>query len=197
MQPDSLAQSAMCQIRSAVDRFMHEKYVSQFKPQFHDGFRLLFFRPEDVAIVIEGLEVLKHLYPRGYKRAARFVPTIVETAPLPTHYEAVGDACYLNLTYSRTPAEVAGSLVHEATHGYLIKIRHIQYRGVLKEKQERICFSQESKFLGLCFALMDKQEAAKCRAAWNQYVQEAFKTQSWEGGRLRRTWRVIRAWKSS
>src|SRR5215510_4696603 len=81
---DSLAQSAMWQIRSAVDRFMHEKYVSQFKPQFHDGFRLLFFRPQDVAMVIEGLEVLTHLYPRGYNRAARFVPTIVESAPLPT-----------------------------------------------------------------------------------------------------------------
>ena len=153
------------------------------------GFHL-FLRHEDVKTVVSGLKLLEDLYPRGYKRALKFTSTIVDTN-MPTHYDDAAEACYLNLVDADS-VEVAASLVHEATHAYLSKIRHIPYRGVLREKHERICVSQQTKFMNLYFATGNNEDAEKCRQAWKKYTDQALATAWWREGRLRRTLRLFR-----
>ncbi len=180
-------------IRQAFDRWLHNKYVLLFTKIEYDGFQL-FFRGEDVESVISGLKLLKELSPQGYKRAKRFVPTIVDT-DLPTHYDQAAEACYLNILYTSSPVDIAAAIVHEATHGYLRKARHMRYQGMLKEKEERICLSQQGKFMNVYLEAFAGGDVEKCKEAWTQYANKSVASGWWQRGRLRDFMRLLQAWK--
>lgn len=178
----------MNRLQNFLYRWLHKKYVSLLSETEYRGFHL-FFRHDDAKTVVSGLKLLEELYPRGYNRALRFTSTIVET-DMPTHYDKAAGACYLNLV-DADPVEVAASLVHEATHAYLWKIRRIPYRGILREKHERICVSQQTKFMNLYFATGNEEDAEKCRRAWKKYTDHALASAWWHESRLRRMLRFF------
>jgi hypothetical protein len=163
--------------------------VSLLPETEYRGFHL-FLRHEDATTVVSGLKLLEELYPRGYKRALRFTSTIVDT-DMPTHYDEAVEACYLNLVNADS-VEVAASLVHEATHAYLSRVRRIPYRGILREKHEKICVSEQTKFMNLYFATGNREDAEKCRRAWEKHTDRALATAWWREGRLRRMLRFFK-----
>ena len=172
---------------------IHKRYTSLFPLKEHDGF-CLFFMPKDLPMVLEGLRLLQQHYPRAYRRAQRFVPTIVETN-LPTHYDANVDACYLNLVDSPDPVEVAASLVHEATHGYLTQQRRMEHRGASSEKQERICMSQQGKFMAVCASVAGR-DVDEYKRIWKNYTEKSLVSRWWMEGKWSRLKRLLQVWKA-
>ena len=181
--------TSLNRFRNALFRWLHKKYVALLPATEYCGFHL-YFEPEQIENVVAGIKLLEHLYPRGYKRALKFTSTIVVTE-MPTHYDEAAEACYLNLLNADS-VEIAASLVHESTHAYLVKIRRIPYCGILKEKHERICMSEQTRFMNLYFATGSKEDAKKCREAWKRHLDQTLSTPWWQDSVLQRMSRFIR-----
>ena len=104
---------------------------------------------EIFARVGEALELIKTYDPYRYKRIIKELDRIL--VGLTSGYAAVfvpkSRMCVIDPRHilSSSPESIASSIVHEATHGTLIR-RNIGYSGELRYRVEKVCMRQERAF---------------------------------------------------
>lgn len=99
----------------------------------------------DYSYVCDALDLLREADPRRYARALRYTPRLFIRHHGNSVYLDAHRAAAICLD-SWDPAEIAATIVHEATHGYL-HARAVPYRGRAMAFHERVCFIEQARFL--------------------------------------------------
>jgi hypothetical protein len=120
--------------------------------------------------VQRALELIARYEPRRLDRIRRDVRTICGISNGPNHYERSGRAIVLTWpSILATPAELAMTIVHEATHGRIAD-RGIAYLPENRARIETACVRQEAEFARLLpggEALADAELAKLEKPWWN------------------------------
>jgi hypothetical protein len=105
------------------------------------------YRPVFFGRVQRALELIARYEPRRFERIRRDVGTIRGIAGGPNFYQHAGRAIHLSLptVLSTSSADLAMTIVHEATHGR-IDDRGIQYYNENRARIEAACVRQEAIF---------------------------------------------------
>ena len=172
---------------------LHRRAVSGLECVAYDGF-CLFVGSDNRAFVdavTAALRLLQLVDARRYRRAQRHAPNLVRW-PFQIgagHYLGPGQAYYMeSACETANPAAVAGSLVHEATHGYLAA-RGFRYWKA-RRRHERLCLTEQVRFLRRYLQwhpTCSEEEKRQALNAIEQWAQRAFASRWWSTTqRLRR-----------
>lgn len=151
----SLFQTIMSPIRDMVysivdilDRKYTKRILMTIPKQEHDGFTLYYWATDSPDTffkqAVDALDFLKSIDLRRYQRAKSHMPNIVLAGFGYDHYKSNVRAFFVD-TLMATPSIFAESIVHEATHAYLLD-RGFKYNHDSRERHERICVSEQIRF---------------------------------------------------
>jgi hypothetical protein len=153
-----------------------------------DGIKLVVFLQELEAAnlvhqkVAAALRLVQETAPKYYLRIKKFTPNILVfggNASSQAMYVSALALCNINRNYVRSeetsPADLASTLIHEATHGYLESLG-IKYQEHLRKRIERICVLAE---LAFARRLPDAEELIEIAISRLMVTEESFSREAY------------------
>ncbi|MBF5045685.1 hypothetical protein FGE12_24980 [Aggregicoccus sp. 17bor-14] len=109
-----------------------------------DGFKL-FAVPAESRRLVKGLELLRAVDPRRYRRAQRYAHRLI--AAHRTDYDTDTGGCFLNRANLDSPLNVAVEVLRLGTYGRFVAGKGVAYKGAWIERLDRIAAHEKFRFL--------------------------------------------------
>jgi hypothetical protein len=135
----------------------------------------------ELAQLSAGIRLLGRVDPRRLRRAQRHTPYVTVSFTDRSSYDPDLRACRLASGSCESALEVAGTLVHESTHGRLHDLG-FAYTAQSRERHERVCLEEEHRFVrrALLTDAAGAEESGRRLEALARWKQAMLDSRWWE-----------------
>jgi len=169
-----------------LDTHSHHVVFAYSKKAHHDGFKLYCLSKEKTKKFFEtaskALDLMKQIDRRRYRRAMQHVPNIVYAGSGTGYFKPSARAYYVDSFDPNDIVAFAGSVIHEATHGFVMA-KGFKYVDEKREQHERMAVAEQFRFIKRAICrdeTLSSEEQEKATKKWEIYFDAIVKNRWWE-----------------